>query len=252
MAHKFKLGIVLFLLGTIGVLSMLTVEIPMGELPKAITDRFTPQEIKLLTLINPLLLMIIGVLIGTALHDKVNLKIPSIKAFLKIEPAHVSFKEQLKGGVFIGIIAGVLITGVAAFFQSFLPAEFIALGSKIQITPAARLLYGGITEELLMRYGFMTLVVWIVFKISKRLQNSTYILGILMSSLLFAAGHLPVVFNAVADPGVMLIAYVIIGNAAAGILFGWLYWKKGLEAAMIGHMTAHLVMMAGENILNLQ
>lgn len=252
MADKFKLGFALFILGSLGVLSMLTVQIPLGDLPKAVTDRFTPQEIQLLTLINPLLLMVIGILIGTALHDKVNLKIPTIKALLKTEVPLISFGEQLKAGITFGIVAGLLITVIAAFFQSFLPAEFIALGSKMQITTAARLLYGGLTEELLMRYGFMTLVVWIVFKISKNLNNSTYYTGIFMSSLLFAVGHLPVVFNSVSDPSVMLISYIILGNATAGILFGWLYWKKGLEAAMIAHMMAHVIMIAGENLLNLQ
>ena len=30
-------------------------------------------------------------------------------------------------------------------------------------------------------------------------------------------------------------------NLCAGMVFGWLYWKKGLEAAFIAHMTAHVV-----------
>ena len=251
MHQKVKLGLALFLLGTLGVLSMLTVNIPLDSLPKAATERFTAQELKLILLINPLFLTIIGVLIGTALHDKVNLKIPSIKSLLKIESPEISFKEQVKSGIIFGVISGTIITLIATFFQSFLPAEFIALGSKMDITPAARLLYGGITEELLMRYGFMTLVVWIVFKISKNLNNTTYIIGILLSSLLFAAGHLPIVIGAVASPSVMLIAYIILGNAAAGILFGYQYWKKGLEAAMIAHMFAHLTMMLSEKILHL-
>ena len=71
-------------------------------------------------------------------------------------------------GVIFGTAAGTVITLIAFSFQSILPTEFTALGSKIELTATARLLYGGITEELLMRYGFMTLVVWIVFKISKK------------------------------------------------------------------------------------
>jgi hypothetical protein len=252
MSNKIKLGAVLLLVGMIGVLSMLTINIPIDDFPKTITERFSAKEIQLLLLLNPLLLTIIGVLIGTALHEQVKLQVPLFKALLKIETSEISFFEQLKSGALFGIVSGILITGIAVFFQSFLPAEFIALGSKMDITPAARLLYGGITEELLMRYGFMTLVVWIIFKISKRLNNATYVIGILMSSLLFALGHLPVVYSAVNNPSKMLIAYIIIGNSAAGILFGYQYWKKGLEAAMIAHMFAHLTMMLGENILHLQ
>jgi hypothetical protein len=251
MNQKFKLGFALFLLGTIGVLSMLTVNIPLDSLPKAATERFTSEELKLILLINPMFLTIIGILIGTALHEKVNLKVPTIKSILKIETPTISFKEQLKSGIIYGIISGIIITLIAAFFQSYLPPELIALSSKINITPAARLLYGGITEELLMRYGFMTLVVWIVFKISKSLSNSTYIIGILLSSLLFAVGHLPVVFATTSNNSFMLVAYILIGNSAAGILFGYQFWKKGLEAAMIAHMFAHVTMMLGENVLHL-
>jgi hypothetical protein len=34
----------------------------------------------------------------------------------------------------------------------------------------------------------------------------------------------------------------LVLNGVAGIAFGYLYWKDGLEAAMIGHMSAHVVM----------
>jgi membrane protease YdiL (CAAX protease family) len=30
-------------------------------------------------------------------------------------------------------------------------------------------------------------------------------------------------------------------NAAFGLLFGWLYWRRGLESAMIAHAMTHLV-----------
>jgi hypothetical protein len=40
----------------------------------------------------------------------------------------------------------------------------------------------------------------------------------------------------------MLVVRALVLNGIAGIIFGYLYWKHGLEAAMIGHMSAHLVM----------
>jgi hypothetical protein len=30
-------------------------------------------------------------------------------------------------------------------------------------------------------------------------------------------------------------------NTAFGVLFGYLFWRYGLEAAMIAHATAHVV-----------
>ena len=35
----------------------------------------------------------------------------------------------------------------------------------------------------------------------------------------------------------------------AGVAFGYLYWKRGLEAAMLRHMSAHLVMQIPDVML---
>lgn len=39
------------------------------------------------------------------------------------------------------------------------------------------------------------------------------------------------------------IAYVIVANSIFGLIAGYLYWQKGLEAAIIAHMSAHLVIV---------
>lgn len=42
------------------------------------------------------------------------------------------------------------------------------------------------------------------------------------------------------DAAVVVRALVL--NGIAGVAFEYLYWKHGLEAAMVGHMSAHLVL----------
>jgi hypothetical protein len=249
MSKKFKLGLTLFLLGMAGVLSMVTVTIAM---PEAVTKTYSPEMLKLLTIIGPAIYLIITVSIGTALYDKTGLTVPSVSRLLKIETAGATFIQQIKSGTIYGIISGILIIIVGVVFKSSLPDSFVKLGEKITLTPLARLLYGGITEELLMRYGLMTLFVWVAFKITKKLSAGVYWTGIVLATLLFAVGHFPVVFTVVPNPSPMLLLYILLGNSVAGLIFGWLYWKKGLEAAMIAHMFAHIVMMAGEGIFKLQ
>ncbi|MNG42185.1 hypothetical protein D3C84_1318920 [compost metagenome] len=39
-----------------------------------------------------------------------------------------------------------------------------------------------------------------------------------------------------------VIARTIILNALLGVWFGYLYWRKGLEYAIIAHMSADLVL----------
>lgn len=252
MNKKFKLGLTLFIIGFIGVFSMLTVTIPLESLPKEVLDKISPQTLKYLVLINPIILLLIAVIVGSLLFDKVGFSVPTISSILKIEQPKIKFIEQVKFGVFFGLLVGILITVIGIVFKSSLPQEFIEIGVKIKITTVARFLYGGLTEELLMRFGFMTLVVWLIFKIKKNLNSSTYWAGIFTASILFAVGHFPVVFNAIQSPTISLLTYVLIGNSIAGLFFGWLYWKKGLEAAFIAHIFAHVAMIIGEQIFQLQ
>ncbi|SIS47231.1 CAAX protease self-immunity [Zobellia uliginosa] len=246
MHNKLKLGLTLFGLGILGILSMLTITFPGDMIPKELVEALSPETLKYLSLIQPSVLLLIAVVIGTMLYDKVNLQVPSISDILKIESPKISFKEQIKFGVLFGIIAGILTTLVTFVFKTSIPQEFVEMQGKVQFTPIARFLYGGITEEILMRFGFMTLLVWSAFKITKNLNDLTYWIGIVLASLLFAIGHFPMVFSVVENPSALFLTFVMLGNSIAGLFFGWLYWRKGLEAAMVAHIMTHVILMTGE------
>jgi membrane protease YdiL (CAAX protease family) len=34
----------------------------------------------------------------------------------------------------------------------------------------------------------------------------------------------------------------VLLNAIGGVVFGWLYWRRGIEAAMVAHLTADLTL----------
>ncbi len=252
MNKKLKLGLTLFVIGLLGISTLLTVTIPLDNVPKEVLDKIPQEAFKYLILVNPSILLLIAVIVGTLLYDKVGLSVPAISAVLNNEKPEIKFITQLKYGVLLGLLTGILIVVISSVFKPFIPQAFIELGNKIQITPLARFGYGGLTEEILMRFGFMTLVVWLVFKITRNLNNSTYRIGIAAASILFAAGHLPVAFNAVKNPEFMLLAYILTGNSVAGVFFGWLYWKKGFEAAFIAHIFAHVAMLLGEQFFNIR
>ena len=38
-----------------------------------------------------------------------------------------------------------------------------------------------------------------------------------------------------------LVVLVLVANAALGVLFGYLFWRYGLEAAILAHAAAHIV-----------
>ena len=68
--------------------------------------------------------------------------------------------------------------------------------------------------------------------------------AIAISTLLFGAGHLPAA-SRITPLTPALIVRTLLLNGIAGAMFGYLYWKRGLEAAMIAHGTADAVMHVG-------
>ncbi len=251
MNQKLKLGLLVFFIGLIGVFSSLAMDAPIPEeMQKMVSELFTPLQFKLLSLINPIILLMVTVIIGALLYDKVNFKLPIIENLInRNKPGDTS--GILKFGIIGGVVSGILITITAVLFNPILPIEFIEIGEKFKPPLVTRFLYGGLTEEILIRFGVMTFFVWLLFKILGELNATVYWVGILVSAIIFGFGHLPIVYTLIGTPTTELLFYIIFGNAVGGIVFGWLYWKKGLEAAMIGHISAHIIMLTGENILNI-
>jgi membrane protease YdiL (CAAX protease family) len=240
---KFYLALILFVLGMIGMLSMLTVDIPLPEeMLSVLRDHFTPSQIKLLILINPTIILIMAILVGTILYQKVNLSVPIIEKFVGIKQDAIQLREILLYGISGGILSGIAIS-ILGLLRLVSPSEFELLTGQLQLTLAARFLYGGITEEIFMRFGLMTLFVWLTAKLLKELKPQVYWIGIILSSLLFAVGHFPIVFQTVGTPSIVMISYVLLGNTVGGLVFGWLYWKKGLESAFLAHIFAHVAMV---------
>jgi membrane protease YdiL (CAAX protease family) len=63
----------------------------------------------------------------------------------------------------------------------------------------------------------------------------------ILAALLFGLGHLPATAMLVPLTP-LVVARAVLLNGLPGIAFGWLYWKRGLEAAMIAHFSADIVL----------
>jgi membrane protease YdiL (CAAX protease family) len=66
-------------------------------------------------------------------------------------------------------------------------------------------------------------------------------IAISLAAILFGVGHLGAAAT-VYELTPFVIARTIAGNALFGIVFGWLFWRRSLEAAMIAHATGHLTL----------
>jgi len=254
MNAKVKLFLVLFAAGFAGVLSLLLLDLdallailplpPGTEMPMSIS------ALKVLMLVQPTVILAVAVLIGVAIASKVGLSSPVAESAASGGNWASALKTQIAPGVIGGLAGGFAVVSIAAISTPFLSPEVLTrLGEFGKVAPLPlRLLYGGITEELLLRWGLMTLLVWAGWRLFQkgkgRPRSVCFVAAILISSFIFAIGHLPVAFLLFPEPTPALVLFVIFGNSAFGLIAGYLYWKKGLESAMIAHMMAHILMFA--------
>ena len=255
MNFKARLFLILFGLGLVGVLSFLLVDVSaiIARVPiPAGTELLSIPAIKILSLIQPAVLLLGAVTIGIALAPKVGLSAPFAECLAAGGQCFAALRSQIKPGLIGALVGGVVIVVASLVSKPFFMTETVArlreMGAFVPLP--TRLLYGGITEELLMRWGLMTLFVWIGWRVSGTKDSKPakiyFVAAILFSSLLFGLGHLPVALTLMPESSIALIAFVIIANSAFGFVAGYLYWKYGLEAAIIAHMICHVVLATAQ------
>ncbi len=74
--------------------------------------------------------------------------------------------------------------------------------------------------------------------------------GNLLAALLFGAAHLPQAAQFYGFSGPIAV-HTLLLNAIPGVVFGWLYWRRGLVAAMVAHGVADVVLKAVLPLLGL-
>jgi hypothetical protein len=106
--------------------------------------------------------------------------------------------------------------------------------------------YGGTAEEVLCRLLLVSALVWLLARCNRRVARPwMFVLAIVLAALLFGAGHLPHAHTIGLVGTPMLAARIVLLNAVVGIACGGLFWKYGLEHAMLAHFCADLVLHVG-------
>lgn len=248
-----KLFAILWLAGMAGVLSFLLIDLSavLATLPATagLEMPFHPLLIKLLSVVQTAILLSIAIFIGVRLAPVVGLSAPAAEALARGNSFISALKPQALPGLIAGFIAGVAILSTWLLFRPILPLVFVTRAERLNSSMPllTRLLYGGITEELLLRWGLMTLLAWTAWRIFQRGRGTPraifFVSAIVTSSVVFGIGHLPLVKALEVDFTLPIVSFIVLANALFGLIAGYLYWRKGLEAAIIAHMSTHIVIV---------
>jgi membrane protease YdiL (CAAX protease family) len=192
----------------------------------------------------------LAILLGLKLGQPLGLGWPPIAGFDSGPRRFRRTGSTLLLAVVLGI-ASVIALGTALVTLHWVLSQFLPSGigdeanqfveppwwAGILVSIAA-----GVREEVWLRLGVMTTIVWVLTKLTHQRdpRPATIWSGIIFASLLFGLMHLPKASGLVALTA-PLIVYVLLGNGVVSLFFGWLYWRKGLIAAMTAHFTQDII-----------
>ncbi len=205
--------------------------------------------------VAPLLLLVVACLLGSYAAPRVGLRSYLVDRVETGDGVWRRLRPEVSLAAGSGALGGVLIllldVALAPFVAQDLPQSAIGtteptVANVLAYAPV-RFLYGGLTEELLLRFGLMStlaLVGWFVTgRRSDGPGSGVMWAAIVIAAVLFGIGHLPALAQSVGlTPA--LVARTILLNAVAGVVFGWLYWQRSLEAAMVAHAAFHVPLVA--------
>lgn len=253
---NWKIFFILLVAATFGLIAIVPYSLALQA--EALKQAKLPMPLALLVAIQltpQVLMFAIAIAIGLFFANRIGLGTPILEARLKGESVADKIRAILPISIILGIIASLLIIALDVFV--FQPALKVELGSSASAltgakaaTPAAwkgflASFYGGIDEEILLRLCLMSFLAWLGRFVGKttdgRPTTAVFWIANILAAILFGLGHLPATSLLLPITPLVVVRAIVL-NGLAGVAFGYLYFTRGLESAMLSHFTADLVL----------
>jgi len=179
-------------------------------------------------IILQIVLLSIFIIIGVVLINKISLTTDNVYISSWIEAALV--------GIGCSITHIIIYYG---FFRPFLGKAFYKIEKhRNSIGITTRILYASVVEELIFRWGIMSLLLWLTQSLF--IERISVLTSIIASSFIFTLAHYQ--GSSIAGKSFTLYSYIFIGNMLVGIICGWQFYVNGIFAAILVHMCFHLIL----------
>ena len=234
-------------LGLLGVLT-LALQPPPASLVEQVPrlQSMHPLALRGLLILNPLILVSVCAAVGASVAHRAGLGSHAANtARNTLSPLFA---------VAVGGLVAVVLFALDAAMAPHLGTRWQEVKAHADNAPwfpalAVGVLYGGFAEEVIVRWGVMSLVAWLLCRLFAPRSMAVGVasgmparlahVAIVVSAGVFAAGHLPAMAQGI-DLSAPLVARTLGLNMLAGLVYGWLFWRRSLETAMVAHGTTHV------------
>jgi len=249
---NWRLFFVLWIAAVVGV--MLVLPYAFAKLPADALAKAPPWYVLLpLEVVQGGVILGLITLAGLFFANRTGLGAPILEAWLDGQEVRSKLRSILLPSVVIGIVGTLVIIGLeilvfepAIRSQSPASADAISLWNEPAWWKGLLASFeGGIDEEIELRLFAMSFFAWLgafIFRKADGTPGSAVLWSAnVIAAVLFGVGHLPLISAMAPLTGIIVLRTIVL-NGLLGIAFGYLYWKRGLESAMIAHFSADLLL----------
>lgn len=144
----------------------------------------------------------------------------------------VALVAGLAFGVYMALADSFVFPGIVPTVLVAVTASTSALDRVAYFAPLA------MNDELMFRLVVMSALVWVLVAVAGK-RDWCYWAAILITALVVYPALHPA-YLSVLTPSMPTFTREITLHGAAGILWGYIYWRYGLVASIVGHVSAHL------------
>lgn len=192
-------------------------------------------------------LMAVATGLGLLIAHHIGLGAPLLEDLLAGKAVTTQAQAAIAPALILGAVSAavLLLLEVTVFWPRLPQAMRTAFPIPALWKRFLACFYGGIAEELLCRLFLLSLLAWLI-GFAWHVPGGKPTLGALwlaniLAAVIFGLGHLPATASLVKLTPLLIVRAILL-NGIAGVAFGYLFWLYGLEAAMLAHFTADLVL----------
>ena len=242
-----RLFFTLWLAGGLAALPLIPVTVVLGDAGLA-NHPVGWREAAVSVLLAALVIPPLAIYVGLRMGGRLGLAAPLTEAWLaggRVAGAARRLGAAAAGGGGLGLV-GVLLALVLAG-DAAVPDAPMADIVPWWVGPA-QALSAAVDEELIFRFGLMSLIAWFAGRVMRSRDGapSDFAMWVALglAALVFTAVHAAPAGEAAGAAGLVAQPMQIVRLLAGG-LFGWLFWKQGLEAAVTAHLAYDIVLFHG-------
>ncbi len=249
MRYPWRVFWVLFVAGLAGPAGMMPFVL---EMTGPILEKLPPSPSPLSVLLvfglgQHALTLVVALGFGLLLAAKIGRGAPILGAWVAGRGDGPPWRPIVRTSILCGVAVGLVSLASFLIFSPRFPD--LPLGTQARMALWKRFLacfYGGFFEEIVTHLFILSLAAWLLGKIWRGPDGLPSIpvfwAANLLVAVLIGIGYLPAALIVMTNTPLVVAAALVL-NGIAALLFGYLYWTRGLEAAMLGHLSANVVVL---------